>query len=198
MPRIALDLNQTDDLKKVKGQWRVGPGLVPGEPNEGLKAQMLNTPARLSDYDDSRWEVCTNIRKSLSVGFTFAWYRITVEIPGQVDGVALTDSRVLFETNVDNYGEIWGRRQDRSSGGCHRRHQCPAARRSERQGRRGRQARHRLPGSERPAGRAARRCFYALRDSRLRVSRLGTHSSFSRFRTMDVTRTCGRRNHGNA
>ena len=107
MPRIALDLNQTDDLKKVKGQWRVGPGLVPGEPNEGLKAQMLNTPARLSDYDDSRWEVCTNIRKSLSVGFTFAWYRITVEIPGQVDGVALTDSRVLFETNVDNYGEIW-------------------------------------------------------------------------------------------
>jgi hypothetical protein len=55
MSRIALDLNQTDDLKKVKGQWRVGPGLVPGEPNEGLKAQLLNTPARLSDYDDSRW-----------------------------------------------------------------------------------------------------------------------------------------------
>jgi hypothetical protein len=107
MPRIELNLNKSDDLKKVKAQWRVGPGLVPGEPNEGLKAQLLNTPARLPDYDDSRWEVCANIRKSLSVGFTFAWYRITVEIPGQVDGVALSDSRVFFETNVDNYGEVW-------------------------------------------------------------------------------------------
>ena len=107
MPRIALDLNQADDLQKVKGQWRLGPGLVPGEPNEGLKAQLLNTPARLADYDDSRWEVCTNIRKSLSTGFTFAWYRIAIEIPAQVDGVALADSRLFFETNVDNYGEVW-------------------------------------------------------------------------------------------
>ena len=107
MPRTTLDLNKTEDLKQVKGQWRVGPGLVPGEPNEGLKAQLVNTPARLSDYDDSGWEICTNIRKSLSVGFTFAWYRITVEIPAELNGVALADSRVFFETNVDNYGEIW-------------------------------------------------------------------------------------------
>ena len=107
MPRITLDLNQADDLNKVKGQWRLGPGLVPGEPNEGLKAQLSNTPARLPDYDDSRWEVCTNIRKSLSVGFTFAWYRTAIEIPAQVDGVAVADSRVFFETNVDNYGEVW-------------------------------------------------------------------------------------------
>ena len=107
MPRITLDLNQSEDLKKVKGQWRVGPGLVPGEPNEGLKAQLLNTPARLSDYNDSGWEVCTNIRKSLSAGFTFAWYRITVQIPGQLNNIALADTRVFFETNVDNYGEIW-------------------------------------------------------------------------------------------
>ena len=107
MPRIELNLNKADDLKKLKAQWRVGPGLVPGEPNEGLKAQLLNTPARLADYDDSGWEVCTNIRKSLSVGFTFAWYRITVELPAELDGVALADSRVFFETNVDNYGEVW-------------------------------------------------------------------------------------------
>jgi hypothetical protein len=107
MPRIELNLNKADDLATVKAQWRIGPGLVPGEPNEGLKAQLLNTPARLADYDDSRWEICTNIRKSLSVGFTFAWYRITVAIPAQVDGMALADSRVFFETNVDNYGEVW-------------------------------------------------------------------------------------------
>ena len=107
MPRIVLDLNKADDLKKVKAQWRVGPGLVPGTPNEGLTAQLLSTPARLADYDDSGWEICANVRKSISVGFTFAWYRIAVTLPEQLDGVALAGARVWFETNVDNYGEVW-------------------------------------------------------------------------------------------
>ena len=31
---------------------------------------------------------------------------MTVEIPSEIDGVAVTDSRVFFETNVDNYGEV--------------------------------------------------------------------------------------------
>lgn len=107
MPRVALDLNKESDRRKVKGQWRLGPGLVPGEPNEGLVAQILNTPARLADYDDSKWDVCNNIRQSISKGFTFAWYRITVELPVELDGVALTDARVYFEANFDNYGEVW-------------------------------------------------------------------------------------------
>src|SRR5262249_17760492 len=38
---------------------------------------------------------------------------------------------------------------------------------------------------------------YALCDSRFRVSRLGTHSSFSRYRTMDVGRQT-RRAHGSS
>jgi hypothetical protein len=117
MPRIALDLNADEDRQKVKGQWRVAQGFVPGEPNEGLTAQLLASPARLAGYDDSRWEVCTNIRKSLSVGFTFAWYRITVELPQSVNGVEVAGSRVWFETNIDNYGEIWIDGQiDRSTG----------------------------------------------------------------------------------
>jgi len=107
MPRIALDLNNEDDRRKVKGQWRVGPGLVPGQPNEGLTAQLLETAARLAEYDDSGWEICTNIRKSVSKGLTFAWYRMAVELPDQLNGVSVRDYRVWFETNVDNYAEIW-------------------------------------------------------------------------------------------
>ena len=107
MPRIAFDLNKAEERQKVKGAWRVAPGLVPGEPNEGLTAQLLASPARLADYDDSGWAVCANIRESLSQGLTFAWYRIAVQIPDAVDGVALAGSRVLFEMNADNYGEIW-------------------------------------------------------------------------------------------
>jgi hypothetical protein len=117
MPRIALDLNTAEDRQKVKGQWRVAPGLVPGEPNEGLTAQLKASPARQAEYDDSRWEVCTNVRASRSEGFTFAWYRITVEIPPSVNGVDVAGSRVWFETNIDNYGEIWVNGQiDRATG----------------------------------------------------------------------------------
>src|SRR5437667_4070666 len=94
MPRIALDLNKAEDRQKVKGQWRVAPGLVPGQPNEGLIAQIRATPARLADYDDSGWEVCSNIRESRSVGFTFAWYRMTVEIHARLEGVDQGGSRV--------------------------------------------------------------------------------------------------------
>ncbi len=107
MPRVALDLNNAADRAQVKGQWRVAPGLVPGEPNEGLTAQLLATPARLADYDDSGWEVCDNIRQSLSVGFTFAWYRIKVEIPDSVKNLPVAGARLWFETNADNYGEVW-------------------------------------------------------------------------------------------
>ena len=107
MPRMSLDLNKTEDRQKVKGQWRLGPGLVPGEPNEGLTAQLLASPARLANYDDSKWELCSNIRENRSRGFTFAWYRIAIALPERVDGIEVAGSRVLFETNVDNYGEIW-------------------------------------------------------------------------------------------
>ena len=117
MPRIALDLNKAEDRRQVKGTWRVADGLVPGEPNEGLTSQLRATPARLADYDDSKWETCDNVRASRSVGFTFAWYRITVEIPERIGGAAVAGSRVFFETNIDNYGEIWINGQiDRSTG----------------------------------------------------------------------------------
>lgn len=107
MPRIALDLNSSEDRKKVKGQWRLGRGLVPGQANEGLTAELTAAPARLADFDDSGWEIWPNVRRSISKGFTFAWYRITVELPEEFNGVALRDYRVFFETNIDNYGEVW-------------------------------------------------------------------------------------------
>lgn len=117
MPRMALDLNKTADRQQVKGQWKVGQGLVPGEPNEGLTAQLRGCPARLADFNDSGWEVCGNVRESRSVGFTFAWYRIAVDLPARVDGVDVAGSRVWFETNIDNYGEVWVDGQiDRSTG----------------------------------------------------------------------------------
>ena len=117
MPRVALDLNNAADRQKVKSEWKVGEGFVPGEPNEGLTARLLASPPREADFDDSGWSVCADIRESLSVGFTFAWYRTTVELPLEVNNMPVEGARLWFETNVDNYGEVWVNGQvDRSTG----------------------------------------------------------------------------------
>jgi hypothetical protein len=107
MARVALDLNSQAGRSVVKGVWRRALGLVPGEPNQGLVAEVEGSPARLADYDDSGWEVTENVRDLVSKGFTFGWWRITVELPESVDGVPIAGSNVVFETNVDNYGEVW-------------------------------------------------------------------------------------------
>ena len=41
------------------------------------------------------------------MGFTFAWYRIAIELPERIDGFEVAGSRLYFECNFDNYGEIW-------------------------------------------------------------------------------------------
>ena len=107
MIRIDLDLEDAEDLRAANARWRFAPGLVPGEPNEGLTARLAGSPARLGDYDDSVWETCDNIQETQSSGFTFGWYRIAVTIPDRVRGVDIRGSRLLFETCIDDYGEVW-------------------------------------------------------------------------------------------
>lgn len=107
MPREIIRLEQTEGLHSVQGQWRFGAGLVPGEPNEGLVSQLTGSPARLPDYDDSAWQVIDDIAKWHSSGLTFAWYRTNVTLPGTVSGRSIEGARCIFETCIDDYGEIW-------------------------------------------------------------------------------------------
>ena len=107
MPRAVIDLNTQSGLAAVKGQWKFAQGLVPGEPNEGLVSQIEGSPARLAEYDDSSWEICTDLAKWISHGFSFVWYRINVTFPETVDGHPTAGVRVQFETCIDDYGELW-------------------------------------------------------------------------------------------
>ena len=107
MPRGVLNLLNPVDLQSIKGVWRFAPGLVPGEPNEGLVSQLEGSPARLVDYDDSNWEVREDLTKWVSRGVTFAWYRLKVTLPERVEGRELAGSRCIFETCIDDYGELW-------------------------------------------------------------------------------------------
>ena len=108
MARVSLDLEDPEELAVLGTTgWRIAPGLVPGEPNQGLVAELLASPARLPDYDDSWWEMDADFQERRSEGFTFAWYRLQVTVPAQVKGEDVDGKRVWFETNVDNYGEIY-------------------------------------------------------------------------------------------
>ena len=107
MIRSILDLLDADHLKQAQGEWRFGPGFVPGEPNEGLVSQLEGSPARLPGYDDSQWEVIQDLAKGRSKGFTFAWYRTKLVLPETVEGRSIEGARVLFETCIDDYGEVW-------------------------------------------------------------------------------------------
>ncbi len=107
MIRLELDLDSPEDLKKVNAQWKFAQGLVPGEPNEGLTARIADSPARLADYDDSSWEVCETVQTTRSKGLTFGWYRTSLTLPQQVQGRDIAGWRVVFETCIDDYGEIW-------------------------------------------------------------------------------------------
>ena len=107
MPRASINLMDTADLRLVQGQWRFAPGLVPGEPNEGLVSQLAGSPARQADYDDSGWEETNDLTQWRSKGLTFAWYRIKITLPETVGGRDIRGSRCLFETCIDDYGELW-------------------------------------------------------------------------------------------
>ena len=107
MIRVSLDLENSEDLQSANAQWKFAPGLVPGEPNEGLIARLSGSPARLADYNDSAWEDCDNIQEGRSSGLTFGWFRITVTLPQLVHGVDIKGSRIFFETCIDDYGEVW-------------------------------------------------------------------------------------------
>ncbi len=108
MARVALDLETKESMQILSaGGWSRAPGLVPGEPNQGLVAEMLGSPARLAEYDDSGWDRDVNVQDRLSIGFTFAWYRLGFTMPEEVKGQKVEGNRVYFETNVDNYGEVY-------------------------------------------------------------------------------------------
>ncbi len=108
MARVSLNLENKTDLRTLGSDgWKIAAGLVPGEDNQGLVAEMKGSPARLADYDDSWGESSGDIQERRSSGFTFAWYRLHVKAPARINGEDVAGKRLVFETNVDNYGEVY-------------------------------------------------------------------------------------------
>ena len=68
-PAVVLNLDDPEDLALVNGTSKWAPGLIPGEPNEGLVAgKFIEAPPRLADFDDSSWETPENVRDVVGTG----------------------------------------------------------------------------------------------------------------------------------
>ena len=108
MPRATINIGEDSGRAATGATWRCAVGYIPGEENGGLVFERgEGSPARLADYDDSGWDVITDLPQRNSGGFTFCWYRTNITIPETVDGHPTAGMRVQFETCVDDYGEIW-------------------------------------------------------------------------------------------
>ena len=173
MPRATLDLQNANDLTAVGGQWKVAHGFVPGEANEGIVAEAEGSPCRLPDYDDSGWEACDDLGAWRRRGVSFIWYRIKATLPETVGGRSLEGARCLFESCIDDYGEIW------INGECDRERatvqgfNVPQRVVVSTEPKPGDEVTIAHPGHERPAGRARRRGVRPLRQLGLRVAGSG-------------------------
>src|SRR5262245_6246487 len=84
MARVSLDLENKDDLKVLQAEgWRIAPGLVPGEPNQGLVAETRGSPPRLARIHDSGWAVGDSHGRRVS-GLEVAWHPLRFTIQQQV------------------------------------------------------------------------------------------------------------------
>ena len=176
MPRFTIDINAAPGQAEVQGQWKYAEGYIPDQPDFGLVERSEGSPARLRDYDDSSWEKCEDISlwakfgDSYVTGFSFVWYRMNLTVPATVGGRDVKRTRLMFETCVDDYGELWIDGECNRERGTFEGFNRPAADRTRQQPRCRRAAHHRHTGGKRADGRPRRRRVRALLHPELRVA----------------------------
>jgi gluconolactonase len=114
-PAARIDLATPEGVALVQGQWRYSDTKIIEvdfkRPDGTMgKTYSYEPKAGAADFDDSAWEVLdpTTLNKPRSTGLLcFNWYRITVTIPEKVGDFATQGSTVVFDTVVDDYGEVW-------------------------------------------------------------------------------------------
>ncbi|TMA35191.1 MAG: SMP-30/gluconolactonase/LRE family protein, partial [Deltaproteobacteria bacterium] len=120
-PLAVVDLATREGVDLVKGTWRYhdaelvaakhrapdAEGQPTGKP---VSTFAIEPRAGWADYDDSKWPAIAPDSLAQRRGngrVSFGWYRIAVEVPDQIGGVATAGRTLVFETTVDDYAEVW-------------------------------------------------------------------------------------------
>lgn len=117
----TADLATANGTAALKAQWRysdthieqvafIDPG-GDGQPTGAMNMTYDYAPkAGGRDFDDAQWEVIAPESLSRPRGhghLAFNWYRARLTVPERLDGKDLAGSTMVFETQVDDYAEIW-------------------------------------------------------------------------------------------
>src|SRR5438874_448547 len=117
----VIDLATKEGVELVKGQWRYSDTKIiqvdfkaaggDKQPTgKSIKTYDFAPHAGGAAFDDSKWETIepATLEARRSTGrLCFNWYRINITIPPRVNGVDLAGASAVFETSLDDYGEIW-------------------------------------------------------------------------------------------
>jgi gluconolactonase len=116
-----VDLATPEGARLVQGQWRYSDARIievdfrapdsEGQPTgDPVKTYDIAPQAGGVEFDDSGWETIdpTTLIKRRGAGrLSFNWYRITLTVPRKIGEFDLTGSTAVFETALDDYGEVW-------------------------------------------------------------------------------------------
>jgi gluconolactonase len=120
-PKAVVDLATREGTTLLNAQWRYSdtriiqvafhdPGMD-GQPTGRDNMTYDYLPkAGAASFDDSGWERIdpTTLSKPRGHGrLAFNWYRIRLTIPDRIGDLDPTGSTLVFETQVDDYAEIW-------------------------------------------------------------------------------------------
>ena len=106
----AIDLQTTEGVALVKGQWRYKDAKVVEVDNttrdkREARTYAIEPLAGSADFDDGDWEIIEPETLKNSRGnelVCFGWYRIKITLPPEARG-----KMAAFTTTVDDYGEVW-------------------------------------------------------------------------------------------
>lgn len=120
-PPAQIDLMTTSGAATVDAVWRYRDvelvrvahrsADAAGQPAGAPVSTWDITPhAGGRDFDDSSWEVVPpeQLTRRRGAGrFSYAWYRLSLRLPPQVQSHDVRGMTVAFETSIDDYAEVW-------------------------------------------------------------------------------------------
>lgn len=120
-PRAVVDLASDAGAALMNAQWRYSdtrvvevdfaePG-ADGQPGDQRNRTYDIVPkAGARAFDDSGWMPVAASSLAMPRGHghvSFNWYRVRLTVPERVQGIATAGATLVFETQVDDYAEIW-------------------------------------------------------------------------------------------
>jgi gluconolactonase len=120
-PEATIDLATREGVAMMKAQWRYSDTHLvqiafhdPGADNQPTGPETRTwdylPKAGARDFDDVTWEPIDPVTLSKPRGhghLSFNWYRLRLTVPERVGHLDTRGSTIVFETQVDDYAEVW-------------------------------------------------------------------------------------------